>query len=175
MVRMRLWFGIREDIHFTYYWCFYACAKDANHSQTIRIARSLYFLFSTKAHRWWPWPTHIWQCVDFLTSSEVEIGSWFHSTLKDTSRWEITKLRFHDRITVFCMLLVVSQILYYIYLCTLMLYDSVISCKLDARDSQDILGLLQMGKRIGVSILEIPVCYRKDRVGYFMMNCKRHR
>jgi hypothetical protein len=41
-----------------------------------------------------------------------------------------------------------------------MLYDSVISCKLDTRDSQEILGLSQMGKKVGISILEISVCYR---------------
>ena len=76
----------------------------------------------------------------------IEIGSWFCSTLKDASGWEITKLRFYDRIMVFCLLLVVPKLLYYIYLCTLMLYDFVIRYKLDARDSQDILGLSQKGQ-----------------------------
>ena len=55
--------------------------------------------------------THVAMCVDFLTCSDVKISSWFHSTLKDASRWEIAKLRFHDRITMFCLLLVVSKLL----------------------------------------------------------------
>jgi hypothetical protein len=38
-----------------------------------------------------------------------------------------------------------------------MLYDSVIRCKLDARDSRVILGLSQRGKKVRISILEIPV------------------
>ena len=38
---------VLEKIYTTYYDAS-ACAKDANYSQTIRIARSLYFLFSLK-------------------------------------------------------------------------------------------------------------------------------
>ena len=45
-VRMSVWFGIREDLYILL--LLLACAKDANYSQTIRIARSLYFLFSLK-------------------------------------------------------------------------------------------------------------------------------
>ena len=45
----------------------------------------------------------------FLTCSDEEISSWFCSTLKDATGWDITKLRFHDRITIFCLLLVVLQ------------------------------------------------------------------
>ena len=55
--------------------------------------------------------THLAVCVDFLTCSDAEISSFFRSTLKDASRWEIAKLCFHDRITMFCLLLVVSKLL----------------------------------------------------------------
>jgi hypothetical protein len=41
-----------------------------------------------------------------------------------------------------------------------MLYDSVINCKLVARDSGGILELSQRGKRVVISILEIPGLYR---------------
>ena len=40
-----------------------------------------------------------------------------------------------------------------------MLYDSVINYKLDARDSRDILGLSHRGKKVKISILEIPLYY----------------
>jgi len=49
MVRMSVWVGILR--RFTIYFDASACAKDVNYNQTIRIARFLYFLFSTKAHR----------------------------------------------------------------------------------------------------------------------------
>jgi len=42
-----------------------------------------------------------------------------------------------------------------------MLYDSVIRRNFDVRDSQDILGLSQRGKKVRISILEIPVCYTR--------------
>ena len=46
MVRMSEWVGILR--RYTIYFDASACAKDANYSQTIRIARSHYFLFSLK-------------------------------------------------------------------------------------------------------------------------------
>jgi hypothetical protein len=62
-----------------------------------RIARSL-FLFSTKAHRCWPWPAHIWWCAVFLTCSNNEVRRirwscsyaqvWF-------SRWSLRPLSFY--------------------------------------------------------------------------------
>ena len=43
MVKMIEWVGILR--RYTIYFDAFACAKDENYSQTIRIVRSLYFLF----------------------------------------------------------------------------------------------------------------------------------
>ena len=50
---------------------YFSCAKDANHSQILGSPDPL-FIFSTKAHRCWPWPAHIWRCADFLLLRDAD-------------------------------------------------------------------------------------------------------
>ena len=81
--------GFREDRY--YLFDASTCAKDANYSQTIRITRFLYFIFSTKAHQCWSWPAHIWWCANVLTCSCVENSSWSH-----LRSWMSLDWRFHE-------------------------------------------------------------------------------
>jgi hypothetical protein len=69
--RTFVWDGLKLDelILLLKYWYMHHRKPIAKY---FRIARSL-FLFSTKAHRCWPWPPHIWWCADFLTCSISEI------------------------------------------------------------------------------------------------------
>ena len=58
-------------IGYYYYIIYFSCAKNANHSQILGSPDPL-FIFYSKAHRYWPWPAHIWRCADFLLLRDAD-------------------------------------------------------------------------------------------------------
>ena len=109
MVRMRLWFGTREDLLLLLMLLLHVLRMQTT-AKLLGSSNPFIIYFPLKLidadHG-----LHISGDVQIsLLAVMIEISSWFRSTLKDASGWEIAKFRFHDRIMVFSML-VVSKIL----------------------------------------------------------------